>query len=118
MATPHTIHEINAAGRAVGRVATEAAMILRGKHKPTFTLHVDEGDAVTIVNAKMVKFTGKKFAQKDYRHHTMHPGGLKREAMKTVFDTDPTDVIRRAVYGMIPKNKQREELMKRLVITA
>lgn len=109
-------HEIDATGRAVGRIATEAAMMLRGKNKPTFEPHVDGGDFVTITNAAKVAFTGKKLAQKDYYHHTMYPGGLRRTPMKKVFDEDPAEVIKRAVYGMLPKNKLRGEMMKRLTI--
>lgn len=113
-----TMHEIDATGRAVGRIATEVAMILRGKNKPTFAPHIDAGDFVTVVNAGQVKFTGRKLAQKDYYHHTHYPGGLKRTPMKKVFDEDPGEVLRRAVFGMLPKNKLRNEMMKRLTIKA
>lgn len=109
-------HEIDATGKAPGRVATEVAMILRGKNKPSFTPHIDGGDFVTVVNASQALFTGSKLVQKDYHHHTMHPGGLKTKAMKHVFDENPGDVIKRAVYGMLPKNKLRDEMMKRLTI--
>lgn len=109
-------HELDATGKAVGRIATQVAMMLRGKNKPTFQPHIDGGDFVTIINASKVAFTGRKLEQKDYKHHTMHPGGLKVKAMKHVFDADPGEVIRRAVYGMLPKNKLRDEMMKRLTI--
>jgi len=116
----HTItrerHEIDATGIAPGRVATKVAMILRGKNKPTFEPHIDEGDFVTVVNASQVKFTGSKLVQKDYHHHTMHPGGLKTKTMKHVFEENPGEVIRKAVYGMLPKNSHRNEMMKRLTI--
>jgi len=118
MAVNRTKHEIDATGMVVGRLAADVAMKLRGKNKPTFTPHLDEGDYVTIVNASKVTFTGRKLVQKDYYHHTMHPGGLKRTPMKQVFTEDPADVVRRAVYGMLPKNKHRDEMMKRLTITA
>ncbi|OGH73783.1 MAG: 50S ribosomal protein L13 [Candidatus Magasanikbacteria bacterium RIFCSPHIGHO2_02_FULL_51_14] len=108
--------EIDAAGRAVGRVATEVAMILRGKNKPTFVPNQDAGDFVTVTNAGKVKFTGRKLVQKDYYHHTMYPGGIKRTPMKKIFDRDPAEVVKRAVYGMLPKNSLRELMMKRLVI--
>lgn len=111
-------HKIDAAGKAVGRVATEVATLLRGKNKPTFEPHIDAGDFVTIVNAGQVKFTGKKFVQKDFFHHTMYPGGLRREALKTAFDNDPTSVMKRAVYGMLPKNRLRDLMIKRLTIKA
>lgn len=116
--TEKKIHEINAAGQAVGRIATRAATLLRGKHKATFVPYIDDGDAVKIVNASQVKFTSRKLVQKDYRRHTMYPGGLKVTSMKKVFEQDPTDVLRRAVYGMLPKNRQRNALMKRLTINA
>lgn len=109
-------HEIDATDQAVGRVATQVALILRGKNKPTFTPHIDGGDFVTVTNASKVKFTGLKFVQKDYYHHTQYPGGLKRKPMAHVFEKDPTEVVRRAVYKMLPKNKHRTEMMKRLTI--
>lgn len=109
-------HEINAEGVAPGRIASQVAMILRGKNKPDFAPHIDSGDFVTVTNASKMKFTGNKLAQKDYHHHTMHPGGIKRTPMKRVFENDPGDVIRRAVHGMLPKNKLRDGMMKRLTI--
>jgi large subunit ribosomal protein L13 len=109
-------HEIDAAEKAVGRIATHIAVLLRGKNKPDFTPHIDSGDFVTVINADKLKFTGKKLVQKDYFHHTMYPGGLRRTPMKKVFEGNPGDVIRRAVYGMLPKNKLRDEMIKRLTI--
>lgn len=111
-------HEIDAAGRAVGRIATEAARLLGGKNKPDFVRNLDHGDAVTIQNAAKVKFTGRKLEQKDYYHHTMYRGGLTRTPMKHVFAKDAAEVLRRAIYGMLPKNSFRDEMMKRLVIKA
>ncbi len=110
--------EIDATDRAPGRVATEAAMALRGKNSPEFTPNIDGGDRVTIINASKLKFTGKKLVQKDYFHHTMHPGGLRRTPMKKVFEKDPTEVLRHAIVGMLPKNRLRNEMMKRLTIKA
>ncbi|OGH60143.1 MAG: 50S ribosomal protein L13 [Candidatus Magasanikbacteria bacterium RIFCSPHIGHO2_01_FULL_33_34] len=112
------VHEIDAAGRAPGRVATEVAMILRGKNKADFSPHIDNGDNVVVLNTSKLKFTGKKLVQKDYRYHTLYPGGLKKTSMKKVFENNPTDVIKKAVYGMLPKNRLREEMMKRLTIKA
>ena len=109
-------HEIDAAGQAPGRVAPQVAMILKGKNKPTYAPHIDAGDFVTVINAAQLKFTGDKLVQKDYYHHTMYPGGLKTTPMKKVYNNDPGDIIRRAVYGMLPKNKLRNEMMKRLTI--
>lgn len=109
-------HEIDAKGQSVGRVATRAAMILRGKNKPTFQPHIDAGDFVTIINVGAVKFTGKKFVQKDYRHHTMYPGGIKRVPMKKLFEEKPAEIMRKAVYGMLPNNNRRKTLMRRLTL--
>jgi large subunit ribosomal protein L13 len=111
-------HEIDATGIAPGRVASQAAMLLMGKNKPTYTPHIDAGDNVVVINASKVKFTGRKLAQKDYFHHTMYPGGLKRTPMKKVFDQDPAEVIRRAVLKMLPKNSHRNERMKRFEVKA
>jgi len=108
--------EIDAEGAAVGRLATQIAMILMGKNKPTYTPHVDGGDFVNVANIKKVTFSGRKLVQKDYYHHTLYPGGLKRTPMKHVFERNPAEVLRRAVYGMLPKNKLREEMIKRLTI--
>lgn len=110
--------EIDAANQAVGRIATQVAMALRGKNKPGFEPHVDGGDFVVVSNAGKVSFSGRKLVQKDYYHHTLYPGGLKRTPMKKVFEQDPTEVLRRAVYGMLPKNKLRDKMMKRLTINA
>lgn len=114
--TQKMVHEIDAAGESVGRVATRAAFVLMGKHSPAYEPRIDARHAVQIVNAGKVRFTGRKLVQKDYYHHTMYPGGIKRTPMQKVFDKNPADVMRRAVYGMLPKNNRREELMKRLTI--
>lgn len=108
--------EIDATGKAVGRIATQVAMILRGKNKATFSPHLDEGDAVKVVNAGKVAFTGRKLVQKDYLRHSMHPGGLKRTSMKKVLEENPAKVLEHAVYGMLPKNKHRDAMMQRLTI--
>lgn len=110
------IVEIDATGRAVGRVASEVAMALMGKDEPTYERHIDRGARVVVLNASKVKFTGKKFVQKDYKRHTMFPGGLKTTSLQTVFTKDPALVIKNAVNGMLPKNKHRVEMMKRLTI--
>lgn len=110
--------ELDAAGIAAGRVATKAAMVLRGKHKAGFLPHVDAGDKVKIINCALIKFTGRKLVQKDFHHHSMHPGGLKTISIKKVFDKDSTKILEHAIYGMLPKNKTRDELMKRLTLKA
>jgi len=110
--------EIDATDRAVGRVATEVAKALMGKGKPTFERHIDGGDFVTVNNAAKVKFTGRKLVQKDYYRHTQYPGGLKTTAMGKLFAEQPEKVIYKAVYGMLPKNKLRAGMLKRLKINA
>lgn len=117
MATTHEhgTYELDATGQAPGRLATQIARYLMGKHKPTYTPHIDDGSRVVIVNYDKVVFTGKKIDQKIYRHHSMHPGGLKEATIKSVIKKDPKEVIRFAVMKMLPKNKLREGRMKRLL---
>ena len=109
-------HEIDATGKAVGRLAAQVAILLRGKNKTDFDPSIDAGDSVVINHASLVKFTGRKLVQKDYYSHTMFRGGLTRTPMKKVFEKDPAEVIRHAVNGMLPKNRQRNNLMRRLTI--
>lgn len=115
---PRATHEIDAAGVSLGRIATQAVTLLRGKNKADFTPHIDNGDTVTIINASKIKFTGSKFVQKDYYRHTMYPGGLKRTPMAHVFAKDPRKVVIHAVYGMLPKNRHRDILIQRLTVKA
>lgn len=109
-------HQIDATDIPLGRLATRVAMILRGKNKATFQPHIDAGDFVEILHAHKIKFTGKKLEQKEFISHSNHPGGLKRRKVKDVFKADPGDVLRRAVVGMLPKNKLRDLMIKRLII--
>lgn len=109
-------HKIDATGKAPGRLASEIAILLRGKNKPSYQPNVDGGDFVYVSNAKFMKFTGKKLEQKKYYHHSGYPGGLKEKKMKDVFETDPGQVLKKAVYNMLPKNKLRSEMVKRLII--
>src|SRR3989339_361390 len=109
-----TIRTIDAAGKAPGRLATQIAMILIGKDKASFLPNVDAGDAVEVANASKMKITGKKLEQKTYYAHTGGPRGLSAKLMKTVWAKDPSDVLRRAVDRMLPKNRHRTERMKRL----
>jgi len=106
--------EINAAGQAVGRLATKIAMILIGKHKVGYRPHIDSGDKVVVLNADQVFLSGKKMDKKVYRWHTMHPGGLKEKPAKQVFKEDPKELLRHAVARMIPKNKLRTPRLLRL----
>lgn len=111
-------HQIDATGVPLGRLATKVAIILRGKNKAGFLPHIDGGDFVEISNAAKIKFTGKKLEQKEYIWHTNHPGGLKRKAVKDVFAVNPGKVLTEAVLGMLPKNKLRDKMIKRLKISA
>lgn len=110
------IQKIDAEGQALGRLATQIAMILRGKDKPTFDPARDEGDYVEVSNCAKIKFTGKKLDQKEYKWHTNHPGGLRTRKVKDVFKTNPGTVLKKAVWGMLPKNKLRDQMIKRLRI--
>ncbi|ACV23209.1 50S ribosomal protein L13 [Slackia heliotrinireducens] len=95
---------IDATDQVLGRVAAKAAMILKGKHKPTYTPHIDTGDFVIIVNADKIKVTGTKAANKEYYRHSGHPGGLKKETFTEAMEKHPERVIEHAVKGMLPKN--------------
>lgn len=107
-------HTIDATGRVLGKLATEIAVLLRGKHKPDFVPYKDMGDIVIVRNADKIKFTGKKFDKKVYYHHSGYLGGLKEVPLKILFQKDPIQVLRKAVYGMLPKNKLRAKQIKRL----
>lgn len=114
MATKREKIKLDAAGQSVGRLATQIAMILMGKNKPTYTPHIDSGDKVVILNVKDVRFTGKKVEKKEYKHHSMHPGGLKIKLAKNVIKEKPEDVILHAVTKMLPKNKLRTQRLLRI----
>ena len=109
---------IDAANKPLGRVAATAAMILRGKHKPTFTPHVDCGDFVVIVNASKVVLTGKKASDKFYRRHTGWIGGLKEVSYGELLANNPEKLMEIAVKGMLPKNKIASMAMTRLRVSA
>ena len=95
---------VDAEGKTLGRLATEIATVLRGKHKVTFTPHVDGGDFVVVVNAEKVVLTGKKLDQKMYRYHTGYVGGLKEITYREMMEKKPEEVVAHAVSGMLPKN--------------
>jgi large subunit ribosomal protein L13 len=109
-------HLIDAKNQVVGRLATQIVHILKGKHKPTFTPNYDCGDYVVVVNAKDVKFTGKKTQQKLYTWHTGYPGGLKQLPAKDQLDRKPEEVLRKAVLGMLAKNNLRYMIARKLRI--
>ena len=96
---------INAENAAVGRLAAFISKVLRGKNKPTFNPHIDNGDFVVVTNIDKIKFSGKKFKEKKYFKHTGYPGGQKRISPKELFDRDQTSLVRQAIKGMLPKNK-------------
>ncbi len=111
-----TWHLLDAAEAPVGRVATAAATLLMGKHKPTYTNHIDVGDGVVIINAANLKLTGRKLLLKLYHRHSGYPGNLKTLTAQQQKDRDPTKIISAAVKGMLPKNKLAAERLKRLRI--
>lgn len=110
-------HTIDAKGRSVGRVATEAASLLMGKHRPDFTRNNVSDDRVTIVNASRARFTGPKLAEKEYVRYSGYPGGLKADTAKRVVEKKGmSEILKLAVYGMLPRNKLRTPMMKKLTI--
>lgn len=109
---------IDAQDQVLGRVATKAAQLLKGKHKPQYTPHVDTGDFVIIINADKVKVTGSKALSKEYYHHSGHPGGLKCETFTEAMEKHPERVIEHAVFGMLPKNTLGRQMGKKLKVYA
>jgi large subunit ribosomal protein L13 len=105
---------IDAAGKPLGRVAAAAAVLLRGKHKPIYTPHVDTGDHVIIVNADKVVLTGRKLTQKIYFHHSGYPGGLKRVVYRRLMAEKPEFAMEKAVRGMLPKTRLGRAMFKKL----
>ena len=107
---------IDAKGKILGRIATRVATILRGKHKPIFTPHVDCGDYVIIINAKDVAVTGRKMKQKLYKRYSGYPSGLKETPLEIMLKTKPEDVLRHAVKGMLPKGPLGRDMFKKLKV--
>ena len=107
-------HKINAENKAPGRLASDIAILLRGKNKPTFEPHKDMGDEVVVENVDKMKLTGKKIEHKKYYKHSGYPGGLKEKSMEELMEEEPEEVLKRAVFGMLPKNKLRAKQIKRL----
>jgi large subunit ribosomal protein L13 len=107
---------VDASDQILGRLATQIAMRLRGKHKPIFTPHVDTGDFVIVINADQVKLTGRKTDQKMYWHHSGYPGGIKGVSARRMLETKPEELIRQAVRGMLPKNRLGRKLLKKLKV--
>lgn len=109
---------LDASGKTLGRFAAEVAKILRGKHKPQFTPHVDAGDGVVIINANKIKVTGAKEAQKIYRYHTGAMSGMREIPFSVMKDRNPEYILLRAIKGMMPKTRLTEAQMKKLRIYA
>lgn len=110
------VHQIDAAGQVLGRLASQIAFLLQRKDKPSFKPYLDEGAVVLVKNASQIKITGKKLEQKKYYHHSSYPGGLKEKKMSDIFKNNPTEIIKRTVWNMLPKNKLRRKMIKRLKV--
>ena len=109
---------IDAEGKTLGRLATEVARLLRGKHKPTYTPFLDTGDYVIVINASKMVLTGNKLDQKKYRHHTGYPGGLKEVDYRTLMAKNPEKALELAVKGMLPKNSLGRQMFRKLHVYA
>ena len=109
---------VDANGLTLGRLATEIASRLRGKHKPEYTPHVDTGDYIVVINAEKVKLTGKKMTDKTYFHHTFYPGGERFTTAEDMLKKDPTSLVMKAVKGMLPKTKLGRQLLTNIRVYA
>jgi large subunit ribosomal protein L13 len=109
---------IDATDKTLGKIATQVANLLRGKHKPIYAPHIDTGDYVVVINAAKVKVTGKKAEQKTYHRHSGYPGGLKSQSFEQLFSKDPARVIELAVKGMVPHNNLGRAMFKKLKVYA
>ena len=109
---------VDAEGKHLGRLATEIVRVLRGKNKPQYTPHVDVGDFVVVVNADRVAVTGRKAQERVYRRHSGYPGGMKETSYEQMLARKPTEVLRKAVYGMMPKTRLARKQFKKLKIYA
>jgi large subunit ribosomal protein L13 len=109
---------VDAEGKTLGRLATRIADTLRGKRKPEYTPHIDTGDFVVVVNADKIAVTGKKLEQKIYYRHSGYPGGLRERTLREELDRRPTEVLRKAVKGMLPRNRLARQQITKLKIYA
>lgn len=109
---------VDADGLTLGRLSTRIATLLRGKHKATFQPSLDTGDPVVVVNAGQIKVTGKKLTDKVYVRHSNYPGGFRSETLGALLERRPTEVVRRSVRGMLPRNRLGEQMMRKLFIYA
>ena len=115
---PKDWYVANADGKTLGRFASEVAKVLRGKHKPTFTPHMDMGDHVVVVNIDKVRVTGAKADKKVYHRHTGYPGGLRTTTYEQMMDEHPERILKKAVWGMLPNNRLGRQLLKKLRVYA
>ncbi|WP_270168017.1 50S ribosomal protein L13 [Paenibacillus sp. SYP-B4298] len=122
MAKPNEVERkwyiIDAEGKTLGRLASEAAALIRGKHKPQFTPHVDTGDFVVVVNAEKIVLTGKKLQNKMYYRHSLYSGGLKVTSAQEMINKKPERVLEQAIHGMLPKNRLGEKMKLKLKVYA
>lgn len=122
MAKPNEVERqwfiVDAAGQTLGRLASEVAAVIRGKHKPQFTPHVDTGDFVVVINAEKIVLSGNKLDQKKYYRHSGHPGGLKVTDARTMLEKRPERMLELAVHGMLPKNRLGEKMKLKLKVYA
>jgi large subunit ribosomal protein L13 len=109
---------VDAEGKILGRLATEIAQVLRGKHKPMFTPNLNCGDFVIVINAEKIRVTGRRLDQKIYYRHTQYPGGLRQETLRQALERHPERVIKRAVKGMLPHNRLGAAMLRRLKVYA
>lgn len=109
---------VDAEGETVGRICSRIATVLRGKHKPSFTPHIDCGDYVVVINAEKIRFTGQKLDQKQYIRHTGYPGGQKKKTAKELQTQRPERIVEIAVKGMLPKNRLGNQIYKKLFVYA
>ena len=114
----HAWHVIDASDVVLGRLAVQAATLLRGKHKPTFAPHLDTGDFVVVVNAEKIRVTGNKLDQKRYYRHSGYPGGLRSRSLREQLERRPEEVLRKAVKGMLPRNRLARQQITKLKIYA
>jgi len=109
---------VDADGATLGRLATRIAVMLRGKHRATFSTHIDTGDPVIVLNASKIKVTGRKLQAKQYVRHSGYPGGMRTESLERLLARRPEEVIRRAVRGMLPQNRLGEQMIRKLHVYA
>lgn len=109
-------HVIDAEGQVVGRMCSKIASVLRGKHKPSYTPHVDTGDFVIVINAEKVRFTGNKLDDKVYQRYSGYPGGQRERTAREMLSKKPTDIVEKSVRGMLPKNRLGRKMIKKLFV--